>query len=136
MDTSLIFPIWNQITTYMIGLDWGYILTFTVIAFGLTHLKVKRNGIKTINRKRSCTRYRIAITGLLYGIVLYYIRGYTLEKVECLLQSYVFALVFHELIIEGIMRFLGKRVLPKRLSKRLIGEDSWNQPRNNENGQL
>jgi hypothetical protein len=123
MNTTIITEIWSQITGYVSTLDWAYILTFIVIAYGFNHFKVKE-GIKKVTRVKFSTKYRVAIIGLLYGIALYFIRGYTLEKVECLFQSYVFAFVFHKLIIEGIIKFIGKGV--QKMSGHIIDDSSRN----------
>ena len=125
MNTTITNEIWHKITGYVTALDWAYILTFIVIAYGFNHVKVKE-GIKKVTRVKSRTKYRVAIIGLLYAVALYFIRGYTLEKVECLFQSYVFAFVFHKLIIEGIMRFVGKKVLPEKIGKHITGDHSEN----------
>ncbi|HEY9084018.1 MAG TPA: hypothetical protein VIN73_11840 [Vicingaceae bacterium] len=109
MNTTLTVAIWNQITTYVSGLDWTYIITFIIIAYGCNHHKVK-GGIKTVTGVQSKTKYRVAFIGLLYGVALYFIRGYQLEKVECLFQSFVFALVFHKLILEGLTTYIGKKL--------------------------
>jgi len=109
MDTTIVTEIWNQITGYVSSLDWSYILTFIVIAYGINHSKIKA-GIKKVTKVHSQTKYRVAIIGLLYAVALYFIRGYSLEKVECLFQSFVFAIVFHKLIIEGLTKYIGKKV--------------------------
>lgn len=135
MNTTLITEIWNQIISYVTTLDWSYILTFIVIAYGFNHFKVKE-GIHRVTRIKSSTKYRVALIGLLYGVTLYFIRGYTLEKVECLFQSYVFAFVFHKLIIEGIMRFIGNKVLPGKIGKHLINNDNRTTIPPHQNGQV
>ncbi len=135
MDTAILTEIWNQITGYVTTLDWSYILTFIVIAYGFNHFKVKQS-IKKVTRVSSRTKYRVAIIGLLYGIALYFIRGYSLDKVECLFKSYVFAFVFHKLIIEGIMRFIGKKILPERIGKHITGDDNRTNIPTNQNGQV
>jgi hypothetical protein len=109
MNTTMTTEIWNQITAYVGGLDWTYIITFIIIAYGFNHNKVK-GGIKKITNVQSKTKYRVAIIGLLYGIAIYFIRGYKLNQVECLFQSFVFALVFHKLILEGLTRYIGKKL--------------------------
>lgn len=109
MDITIVTEIWNQISTYVSELDWTYIITFIIIAYGFNHCKVK-GGIKQITNVKSQTKYRVAIIGLLYGIALYFIRGYQLEKVESLFQSFVFAVVFHKLILEGLTKYIGKKL--------------------------
>jgi len=114
MDTGIVQEIWNQISNYVSSLDWAYILTFIVIAYGINHHWVKEK-IKNATKVKSRTRYRTAIVGLLYGTGIYFIRGYELEKVECLFQSFVFAIVFHKLIIEGMVAFIGKKFTPSAI---------------------
>lgn len=111
MNTGILQEIWSQVSTYVSSLDWAYILTFIVIAYGINHHKVTEKLRKT-TRIKSKTRYRTAIVGVLYGIALYFIRGYELPKVECLFQSFVFAMVFHKLIIDGVMKYIGKKINP------------------------
>lgn len=98
----------NQIAKYSNSLDWAYIITFILLAYAINQIKVLC-WIAQITKIKIATRYRILITGLLYGILVYFIRGYTLQKIECLLQSFVFAMVFHKLLIEKIIQ----QVLPK-----------------------
>jgi len=109
MEAQIVVEIWNQITDYVTHLDWAYIITFIVIAYGFNHIKVK-NGIQKVTKVKCHTKHRTALVGLLYGIGIYFLRGYTLEKVEVLFQSFVFAIVFHKFIIDGLMKFLGRKL--------------------------
>ena len=109
MDTGLVKEIWNQIAHYVASLDWAYILTFIVIAYGINNYWVK-DKIQKATKVKAKTRYRTAIVGVLYGIGIYFIRGYELAKVECLFQSFVFAFVFHKLIIDGVMQYIGNKL--------------------------
>lgn len=94
-----------QITKYLNSLDWSYILTFIVIAYGLNHYKATDFFYEVLKFKIA-TRYRVLIIGLVYGVVLYFIRDYQLRMIECLLQSFVFALVFHKLLLEKFLKRL------------------------------
>lgn len=134
MDTGIVQEIWNQISTYVSSLDWAYILTFIVIAYGINHYWVKEK-IKKTTKVKTKTRYRTAIVGVFYGVGIYFIRGYELEKVESLFQSLVFALVFHKLIIDGVMAFIAKRMLPEKVGKHIACS---NHPglTSNQNGQV
>ena len=116
MDTGLVKEIWNQISHYVTSLDWAYILTFIVIAYGINNYWVK-DKIHKATKVKSKTRYRTAIVGVLYGIGIYFIRGYELAKVECLFQSFVFAFVFHKLIIDEVMKYVGKKVFGSTAAK-------------------
>ena len=108
MDTPIATEIWNQITHYISSLDWAYIITFIIIAYGFNHNKVS-SGIKKVTQVKTSKKYRTAFIGLLYGVALYFIRGYTLNSIEILLQSFVFSVVFHKFIIDGLVKFLDRK---------------------------
>lgn len=124
MDTGLIQEIWNQISGYVSSLDWAYILTFIVIAYGINHYWVK-DKIHKATKVKARTRYRTAIVGVLYGAGLYFIRGYELAKVECLFQSFVFAFVFHKLIIDQVMKYAGRKLLGSVPKEQAISEKDY-----------
>lgn len=95
----------NAINSYISGLDWPYILTLILLAHLINREKISTK-ISKVLRIKTRTRYRVALTGFLFGIVIYFFRGYKLENIECLFHSFVFALVFHKLALEGIMQYL------------------------------
>lgn len=102
----------EHITNYLNILDWAYILTFILLSYCMNHCRVTAflaNGLGIKVR----TRYRVLITGMIYGIVIFFIRGYDLSKVECLFQSFVFAMVFHKLLVETLV----ERFFPKKSVK-------------------
>ena len=51
MKTEITQEIWNQISNYVSGLDWAYILTFIIIAYGINHYWVKDKIQKTTKVK-------------------------------------------------------------------------------------
>lgn len=91
----------NPIIHYINSLDWSYILTFILLSFVINQPKVMEWLFK-LTKVKIQTRYRVLIIGVLYGVFLYFLRGYSLLKIECLLQSFVFAIVFHKLILEKL----------------------------------
>jgi len=95
----------QHISNYLNSLDWAYILTFIVIAYGLNHYRAT-DFFYEVFKIKIATRYRVFIIGLAYGIALYFIRGYQLKMIECLLQSFAFALVFHKLLLEKFLNRL------------------------------
>lgn len=95
----------QHISNYLNHLDWAYILTFITIAYGLNHNRAT-NLFYEVFKLKIATRYRVFIIGLLYGVALYFIRGYQLRMIECLLQSFVFALVFYKLLLENFLKKL------------------------------
>lgn len=94
-----------QFIKYVNGLDWSYIFTFIVITYGLNHYKATSFFYKVFKLKIA-TRYRVLIIGFVYGVALYFIRGYQLRMIESLLQSFAFALVFHKLLLEKFINRL------------------------------
>ena len=93
---------------YVLGLDWTYIMTFILIAYMINAEKV-RNGLVKIIPVKVQTRYRVVFVGAVWGAFLFYIREYTFSQVEVLLNSFVFALFFHKIIIDAIL----SRLAPK-----------------------
>lgn len=112
MDTYIITEILNQVTHYLGGLDWTYILTFILIGYGFNHEKMKKQLAKTGIKAKA--RYRMAIVGVLYGVVLYFIRGYEISQVELLFKSFVFAFVFHKMIVESLLSRFAPRIFNRR----------------------
>ena len=104
--------LFDNITNYLNALDWMYILTFILIGYivnycKLTELFTKLTGLKIR------TRYRVAIVGTIYSVVIYFVRGYRYTEIEVLLASFVFALVFHNLLIDTLVN----RFFPKLTTK-------------------
>ncbi len=100
--------LFDTITNYLNTLDWMYILTFILIGYLVNYCKLTILITKWA-KIRIRTRYRVAIVGGLYGMILYFIRGYSYREIETLLASFVFALVFHKLLIEVLVnRFFSK----------------------------
>ena len=95
----------DHLIHYVSGLDWGYIMTFILLSHLINQSLVKGWFFKMTNVKIR-TRYRVLIIGIAYGVVVYFLRGYTLNKLECLFESFVFAMVFHKLVVERLFSVL------------------------------
>lgn len=98
----------HQLSAYISALDWMYIFTFIIIAYWLNRRAQRRRYIRMSRRLR--TRNRVALVGITYGIALYFLRGYSPGDAEKLLASFVFALVFHKLILDQVLGFLKRRL--------------------------
>jgi len=97
-----LFSITHYINQYLSGLDWTYIFTFILITYGLrTFTPWFKKTRLSLGR-----RYRVTLIGILYAALLAWIRGNSLAQVELLLSSFVFALVFHKLIIDHLIKTL------------------------------
>lgn len=111
-----------QIKNYMTALDWQYIITFIIICYGINNYKVKE-GIQKVTGAQTRTRYRVILIGIIYGTGLYFLRGYKIQQIENLFQSFIFALVFHKFIVEALLFWLVKHALPESISKHLVDEE-------------
>lgn len=120
-----------QIKNYMTVLDWQYIITFIIICYGINHYKVKE-GLQKATGTQTRTRYRVIIIGILYGAGLYFLRGYKLQQIENLFQSFIFALVFHKFIVEALLYWLAKHALPESISKHILTEEQIKKINGNE----
>ena len=108
MDFEFVTQIFNHLTTYLVNLDWAYIITLIIICYSINS-KAVTGKIRKATGLKSKTRYRVAITGILYAVLIYFFRGYELAQTEVLLQSFVFAFVFHKLLLDKLIKW----ILPK-----------------------
>jgi len=97
----------KQILNYISALDWAYILTFIILVQALVSFKLFEK-ISSLIKLPISKRYTVLFVGFIYGIFLYFLRDYDTSKIECLLQSFVFALVFHKLLLDKLFQ----RLLP------------------------
>ncbi len=120
-----------HIQHYMTSLDWQYIITFIIICYGINHYKVKE-GLQKATGTQTRTRYRVIIIGVVYAVGLYFLRGYKLQQIENLFQSFIFALVFHKFIVEALLYWLAKHALPESISKHILTEEQIKKINGNE----
>lgn len=121
----------SHIQNYMTSLDWSYIITFIIICYGINHYKVKE-GLQKATGTQTRTRYRVIIIGVVYAIGLYFLRGYKLQQIENLFQSFIFALVFHKFIVEALLYWLAKHALPESINKHILTEEQIKKINGNE----
>lgn len=112
----------EHIKNYVLGLDWPYMITFIIISYGVNHYKVAE-GVHSKTGIKMRTRYRVALVGLAYGIVIYFLRSYSRTNIENLFQSFVFALVFHKLVLEALFYWLAKHGLPEAIAKHILTQE-------------
>ena len=112
MKTNILTELGQQLSNYISHLDWAYILTFIIIAYGMNNAKIAQK-LYEITKLKLKTRYRTAFVGGVYGVGIYFMRGYSLAEIEMLFQSFVFAMVFHKLVVDGVLKYLGTAITPK-----------------------
>ena|SRR5690606_18488475 len=112
----------HQLSAYITALDWMYIFTFIIFAYWINGRSTRQRIYKILGLTLR-TRNRVALVGISYGIALYFLRGYSPGDAERLMASFVFALVFHKLILDQVLGFLKRRLtgIPDRRDK-VLGE--------------
>ena len=105
MDFEFVPQIFNSISAYLVNLDWAYIITFIIICYGINSKAVTGKIRKTTGLK-SITRYRVAVTGIVYAVLIFFIGGYELAETEVLMPSFIFAIVFHKLLLEKLIKWI------------------------------
>ena len=114
----------EHILSYFNGLDWPFIITFMILCYGMNHYRIK-DYLECRFRRRIRSRYLVITTGVLYVVLLYVLRGYQTSRIEPLLQSLIFSLVFHKLIIDSILLWLAAHGLPASIAKHLFPPDTF-----------
>lgn len=99
--------IMGQMIQYVISLDWSFIITFILMAYVLNQPNVK-GFLYKVFKFRMKTRYRTLITGVIYGVILYFLRGRDPNQIEELFRALLFAMIFHKLMIEQVVNFFSK----------------------------
>lgn len=98
----------QQFTNFMNSLDWVYIFSFILITYVLQYYKVPEfigSGLGIKLQKK----YQVLLIGLVYAVIVFFVRGYEVSKVLCLFISFFFATVFHKFLLEVIF----EKYLPK-----------------------
>lgn len=114
MNTELTTLLLNGLMDMAGKLDFSFIIPFVLIAHLVNSLPV-RTRLKQLTGTASRTRYRTAITGIVYGTVLYFLRGYDLSHIEPLIFSFIFTLVFHKLLLDELFKTLGDLLIGRKL---------------------
>jgi len=110
----------EQFANFLNTLDWMYIFSFILITYVIQYYKLPElisKGIQSIlkNKYQVPTirnRYQVLIIGFIYGVLIFFVRGYDLEKVLNLSLSFFLATTFHKFLLELVFeRFFPKKVL-------------------------
>ena len=117
MDTWIISELYNQISSYILALDWAFIITFIILCYGIRNIKFQLGNFKVK------TIYLVLVLGWIYASIFFYLSDYSLQndkdKILILFQSVIFTVVFHKFLIEGLMHWVGGR-LPENLGKYIM----------------
>jgi len=97
----------KQLIRYLESMNWSFIFTFMMIVYALNFSKVKEVSL-SIFRCSIKTRYRVLIVGLIYAGSLFFIKGKSVAYAEQLMQSLLFAMIFHQLFIDLLVKYLAR----------------------------
>lgn len=89
---------------YVTGLDWTYIMTFILLAYLVNSIRIGwewhwLSGIKIR------TRFKVAVIGIAWATLVYLMRGRSPGLAESLINSFVFAIVFHKIILDTVIQY-------------------------------
>ncbi|MEM9023127.1 MAG: hypothetical protein AAGB22_05270, partial [Bacteroidota bacterium] len=115
MESDIISALWPQLLGYLSTLDWTYIFTFIWVAYGINHYtfreKLTEWGLKL------ATRYRVLIAGVLIGAISYLLGEPSAHRAWTLVQSMVFAMLFHKFFLDHALAALLPSAWRKHLKK-------------------
>lgn len=103
MQTPSLIDIGQLIVNFVFDLNWTYILSFIMLAYLATYL----TKVENIKFPR---RYLVAILGVIYAAGLAIFKSYNIDQIDTLIQSFLFALGFHKLLIEKLVSFIQNRL--------------------------
>lgn len=101
------------ILNYFVSLDWVFIMTFILLASIVTrdgYVSMFPKFLRKTMLKVSKT-WRVLALGILYGAFVFWVRNYQVNvHLENLINSMVFALVFHGSIIRYVFSYFDRKL--------------------------
>jgi len=118
-----------QILPFLGGLEWVFITSFIVLSYGLELLEgaVKIKFLSKIKK-----RFKVALLGVLYAPVYYFLAGLIPSDLGLLALSYLVTFGFHKLLVEAVIGQLQQK-LPK-VAKEKAAETILKQLEGGKNG--
>lgn len=105
----------GTIPDYLSGLDWTYITTFTLLSYIFLRLPIRQWMQKRWNFQLR-TRYWVAFIGFANAVVRAAALTMGGPELLTLLQSFVFAMIFYQLLLDVLVRWLEQRFLGNALA--------------------
>ena len=102
---SLFVKITDEILGYLLKLDWSYILTLMLLIHLVNQKWITTRIVNTVKISWA-SKYRNALLGAVYAVVVYILRDYSPPMAESLFASFLFTLVFHKLVSEAIEKWI------------------------------
>lgn len=124
---ALYHTIIERLIDYVTELDWSFIVTFILLAYGANQPKARRFF------KKMCwcslrTRYRTLLVGFLYGALLFVLRGSDTGQIEPLFKALIFAMTFHQLLIDRVIHFFTSGIRKPSDNPSMKSDDDQKKP--------
>lgn len=106
--------IFETLPDYLAMLDWMYITTFTLLGYIFLRLPIRKWVQKRWNFEMR-TRYWVAIIGFAHATIRALALGMGGPELLTLFQSFVFAMIFYQLLLDVLVKWLEQQFLSNAL---------------------
>jgi len=117
---ALMEIIGSNILPFLEKLEWIYIITFILLCYN--YQMIERN-IKVAFLSKIKTRFKVALIGICYTPVYYYLWGLGKEDIGYLFSSFLVSFAFHKLLVDIIINAIQKHNKRAYSFKELGGSD-------------
>lgn len=90
-------------------INWGFVFNFISMGFVISTDFVQKLLAKVLPFKIK-TRHQMLVTGVSYLLFVFFKEGAKTETLSVLIQSLLFAFVFHKMLVEQIAGFVMKQL--------------------------
>ena len=104
----------NMIPNYLGTLDWTYITTFTLLGYIFLRLPI-RDWVQKRWSFKLRTRYWMAIIGFAHASIRAAALSMGGPELLTLFQSFVFAMIFYQLLLDSVVKWLERQLLQNPL---------------------
>ena len=98
----------TQFTNFMNALDWFYIFSFILITYVIQYYQIPQFIGRGLELQLK-NRYQVLLIGVVYAILVFFMRDYDVKGIGTLIISFFFATVFHKFLLEVLL----ERIVPK-----------------------
>ena len=108
----------SSVLPFLAILEWMYIITFILICYIFQSAEKQFNWVVLIKFK---TRFKVAIIGLLYAPIYYFLWGLDKDQIGILFSSFLVSFAFHKLLIDSIIGAIKAKLSKLNISQKQGG---------------
>jgi len=116
----LVEAVGRNILPFLAKLEWIYIITFILLCYGYQSIEEQ---IKWKPLKKVKTRFKVALIGLLYAPLYYFLWGLEKDQIGILFSSFLVSFTFHKLLVDAVIGAIKEQLLKLNLLKLKGGND-------------